>query len=248
MPVIKYRDPSDGQFKEITGPAGPTGPTGPAGPAGGTPNGGMPIGAIMPYAGATAPAGWHLCDGSTHGSAALQAVIGTTTTPNLRDKFIKASGPTHALGATGGAATVTLTAAQTGLVGHNHTGTVAAHTHSVDFANTTSGNMSAASSHTHTAYGSYAFGLLLSGQEKREGTGTTHKTINASTSATGGTTVANSATALTLSHTHSLDIAAFNSTAASGTPSIAAVAAANATAAHNNLPPYYALTLIIKVA
>jgi len=79
-----------------TGPAGPTGPSGPPGPPGtGTGGGGEPIGALLGYAGSTAPAGWLLADGSAVSRAtysALFAVIGTTygagdfsTTFNLPD-------------------------------------------------------------------------------------------------------------------------------------------------------------------
>lgn len=244
MATLKYRDPTDGVFKDLAGPAGAPGPTGPAGPAPGEPNASMPVGAIMPYVGIVAPTGWHLCDGTAHGSSALQAVTGSANTPDLRDRFPKVAGPTHALGATGGAATVTLTAAQTGTVGHTHTGTVASHTHTVDLANTTSGAMSANASHSHPAASSTKFALLFAtGNEKRDGTGSTHKTISAWNANTGLNTAPTS-----LAHTHALDIAAFNSAGASGAAAITAVAAANATAAHENLPSYRALNFIIKVA
>jgi microcystin-dependent protein len=69
---------------------------------------------------ASIPAGWQLADG-------------TNGTPDLRDKFIVGAGGTYAVGATGGAATVTLTAAQ--IPSHTHAaGTLAttsagAHSH-----------------------------------------------------------------------------------------------------------------------
>lgn len=78
-----------------------------------------PIGAIMAFGGPTAPDGWHLCDGSLHGSASLQAVIGSTRTPDLRDRFIVGAGSSYARGDTGGAATVALSVAQ--LPAHTHT-------------------------------------------------------------------------------------------------------------------------------
>ena len=48
----------------------------------------VPVGSINAYAGATAPTGWLLCDGttSTSGYTALAALVGATT-PDLRGKF-----------------------------------------------------------------------------------------------------------------------------------------------------------------
>jgi microcystin-dependent protein len=71
-----------------------------------------PIGTVVMFAGQTAPTGWHLCDGSLHGSAALQDVIGSTRTPDLRGRFPVAAGPGYSPGSVGGAAQVALTAAQ----------------------------------------------------------------------------------------------------------------------------------------
>ena len=66
-------------------------------------------GMIMLWSGAIVniPAGWLLCDG-------------TSGTPNLRDRFVVGAGSTYAVAVTGGAATVTLTAAQSGLPAHSH--------------------------------------------------------------------------------------------------------------------------------
>ena len=74
----------------------------------------IPSGGIIIWSGAIAniPAGWFLCDG-------------TNGTPDLTDRFVihadaDAAG-TNNVGATGGASTVTLTAAQSGLPSHTHT-------------------------------------------------------------------------------------------------------------------------------
>ena len=65
---------------------------------------------------------WHICDGAAG-------------TPDLRDRFVVGAGSTYATGATGGAAEVTLTAAQ--LPSHNHS---------------FSGETSEDGSHEHTYY------------------------------------------------------------------------------------------------
>ena len=88
-----------------------------------------PLGVIMAYGGQQAPVGWTVCDGRAHGSAALQALIGSANTPDLRDRFVvgaKAAdggapvGGSYNRGDSGGAASVTLTAAQSGLPAHTH--------------------------------------------------------------------------------------------------------------------------------
>lgn len=93
----------------------------------------MPPGAILPYAGSTAPAGWLLCDGSTVSRttyAALFAVIGETfgagdgsatfALPDMRGNVAAGANTSHALASTAGAETITQTVEQ-----------MPAHTHSV---------------------------------------------------------------------------------------------------------------------
>src|SRR6187455_2830056 len=116
-PSLEYRDPS-GNFQPLD-------------------LGGSPVGAVAAYVGRTAPAGWHLCNGSAHGSAELEAVLGSANTPDLTRLFIVGVGPSYAAGATGGAETVKLTAAQSGRFSHKHN-------------NFTSGNQSGQHSHTYT--------------------------------------------------------------------------------------------------
>jgi hypothetical protein len=55
---------------------------------------GVPTGSILPYLGATAPAGWLLCNGATIPSSytALRALLGRTTTPNLGGLYLKGAG------------------------------------------------------------------------------------------------------------------------------------------------------------
>ena len=109
-----------------------------------------PAGSLQMYAGSAAPAGYLMCNGaavSRTSYAALFAVIGATygsgdglltfNLPDLRGRAPIGSGSgagltSRALGATGGAETVTLDA--TMIPGHTHTGTVnsaGAHAHTV---------------------------------------------------------------------------------------------------------------------
>lgn len=85
----------------------------------------FPSGGIIMWSGSIAsiPTGWYLCDG-------------LNGTPNLQDKFIVGAGSAYAVGATGGAATVTLSTAE--IPSHTHsfsgsgtTSTTGAHTHTV---------------------------------------------------------------------------------------------------------------------
>lgn len=67
----------------------------------------VPAGCILMWSGAVGaiPAGWRLCDG-------------TGGTPDLRGRFIVGAGGAYAVGANGGAETVTLTVDQ--MPGHSH--------------------------------------------------------------------------------------------------------------------------------
>lgn len=90
-------------------------------------------GMILMYGGSTAPRGWLLCNGQAVGRtayAALFAAIGTTfgagdgsttfNVPDLRGRVAIGVSSSHALASTGGAETVTLTAAQSGVPAHKH--------------------------------------------------------------------------------------------------------------------------------
>jgi microcystin-dependent protein len=233
MATAQYRDPSDGQFKELPlGSVGPPGPTGTTGPTGAD-AGGPPAGSIMAYVGTTAPTGWHFCDGTAHGSAALEAMIGTLT-PDLRDRFVVGVSASKATLSTGGAATVTLTAAESGLPSHTHTATDA-HIHSFNPSSTASA--SALSTHTHPITG-YAFGLVLDAFPKgADGGDNNYHRVTSHSDASNSTTSA---------HTHAVNIPSATSVATSPAVTIDAAGAANATAAHENLPPFYALAYVIR--
>jgi microcystin-dependent protein len=91
---------------------------------------GAPTGSIMPYVGATAPAGWLLCDGSlipnTYEYAALRTLCGisgnNSYTPNLNGMFLRGTGSQTVNGVSVGGNT--LKAIQDQQVGsHTHTQT-----------------------------------------------------------------------------------------------------------------------------
>jgi hypothetical protein len=71
--------------------------------------GAVPIGGIILWSGtaATVPTGWEVSDGTC-----------VVTCPDLRDRFVVGTGPTYAVGTTGGAATINLA--------HDHGGTATA--------------------------------------------------------------------------------------------------------------------------
>lgn len=127
----------------------------------------IPTGALFPFAGATAPTGYLICDGSAVSRtqyAQLFATIGTaygvgdgSTTfniPDTRGRTIVGSGTGSGLtartrGDTGGVETYRLQATESGVAAHTHdlsgTATVGAHTHQTDLNIQTSDNQIAAS-------------------------------------------------------------------------------------------------------
>lgn len=81
----------------------------------------IPVGTVVPYAGKQLPQGWLWCDGSTFDEddyPDLHDVLGSSTLPNLKNRFIVGAGDTYNLNARGGANSVTLTIDQ--MPSHNH--------------------------------------------------------------------------------------------------------------------------------
>ena len=90
----------------------------------------LPDGTIVAYGGTSAPSGWQLCNGGSASTSALQTVLGQSTVPDLRDRFIIGAGNSYSRHNTGGSKDATL-------VSHSHT--INNHTHSFS-ASTTGGN------------------------------------------------------------------------------------------------------------
>jgi len=122
-------------------------------------------GVITPYIGATAPTGWLFCRGqlvSKAEYASLYAVVGpnafgsdTSTEfylPNLQGRVpvgVSTTDSDFDRADTGGVKDVTLTAAQSGLVGHNHTQNEHTHTQDAHSHLVNSTYVSPASAHAH---------------------------------------------------------------------------------------------------
>jgi microcystin-dependent protein len=201
----------------------------------------LPAGTVMDFAGAAAPTGWVVCDGSAISRttySALFSVIGTTygvgdgsTTFNVPDARGRASvapdsgagrvTTDNTLAAASGAQTHTLTAAEGGAAIHSHgntfsaTGTEGAHTHTGSFSGTFGWNRIT----NNTTGGA---GNAVTGIQNSPGA-FADQTVTTSGTTSGGS-----------SHSHTVSGSVSNSTGTAGV-------------AHNNLQPYIVLNKIIKV-
>jgi len=122
-------------------------------------------GLITPFAGATAPTGWLLCRGqlvSKTTYASLYAVLGANAfgtdtgsefyLPNLQGRVpigVSTTDTDFDRADVGGEKSVTLTAAQSGLVGHNHTQNEHTHTQNAHSHLVNSTYIGTATSHAH---------------------------------------------------------------------------------------------------
>ncbi len=198
----------------------------------------IPTGVVWAYAGATAPAGWHLCDGTAHGSSALQTLLGSANAPDLRDRFVLGAGTGHPLGsAPGGEETHTLTEPE--IPSHSHAGSAASSTHSH------SGTVDVAGSHSHfiQSVPDHTHGLVALNDNTADG---------GQRRVTGGTGTITDASAPSGAHSHSMDAAgshnhSFNTGNTGSHTHTITVGSTGGDGAHNNMPPYYVLTYIIKL-
>lgn len=230
-----------------------------------------PIGAIIAYASNVAPDGWHLCDGTAHNSAALTTVLtvgghaNPTLTPDLRDRFIMGAGGSQPV--SGGAAEVTLSALQSGIRAHAHpTGTSAAqsadHSHWVDPPTAATTGHTADHHHNISVSGgghghnsAYGNNYQLSTQDQNLAGDVAGPIANTpermgSLFTAGEHSHSGASSGASVDHAHYVNIGGFSSGGVSTghthqftTPSNIDGPAAEA---HNNMPPFYALTYIIK--
>jgi hypothetical protein len=188
----------------------------------------VPVGTIHPYPGATAPVGWLLCNGtSTAGLPILAALVGSTT-PDMKGKVVVglSAGESEfdTMFEAGGAKTVTLSAAQSGLQAHDHG--IASQT----FTGTSNQLVTSTNTdHVHSFQTS-----TFSVEPVRFASDTGEYVFKGFGSANTGAMSANA------SHQHNFT--------ATGTIAvdIAENAAAGASSAHTNLQPYITLNYIIK--
>lgn len=92
----------------------------------------VPVGAVTMWMLTAPPSGWLVCNGQQVDAAtypALAALLGATsgmvTIPDLRDRLPIGASASRPLRSTGGAASVTLTGAQSGMPSHAHSNTLA---------------------------------------------------------------------------------------------------------------------------
>lgn len=206
----------------------------------------LPAGVIVPYGGAAAPTGWLLCDGSVVSQttyAALYAVIGTAFNtggegvgnfrlPDMRGRVPvgKNTATFATLGATGGAETVTLTAAQ--IPSHTHSGTTGSentvHEHNGQ-TYTEGANHQHGFNYVEPVYGNMAAGST--------GTGST-----------GDTTGSGSTGLESANHAHSLVAGGgyMNSESANHQHSFTTDGGTGGGGSHTNLQPYQVTNYIVK--
>jgi microcystin-dependent protein len=204
----------------------------------------------------------------------LQAVLGASTTPNLQARFLVGAGSGYSPGATGGAAEVTLTSAQSGAAAHTHSlvvgNVVNNHTHSIAAHSvlTRVENQDHAHIADPPATNTYGGGGHEHGVVVYEGMGDgdggrvdTHPTYQNAVRQVGYTNGGGGhehavdiggfwSSGVGSNHNHWVDIPARTSGGPSATPtasgSVGAATATAATTPHENRPPYFAVTYIIR--
>jgi microcystin-dependent protein len=215
----------------------------------------VPVGAVTMFGGASPPANWLICDGSSLPTSKpydqLFAVIGyiyggaggTFALPNLQGVFPLGVGPGNALASKGGAASVTLD--YTMIPGHTHPVTVTdpKHTHTqtqTPHAHSDAGHGHAVieppGGHTHPGViqpgGQFSLGIAG---------GTLIGGAGATTGAATGISIQTGAANI---QPQVANLSAISTDATGITATVAANAGGGQP--HNNMPPYLALNMIIR--
>ena len=188
---------------------------------------GVPTGTIVMYGSSSAPTGWLLCDGqSTSGYAALAAIVGSTV-PDLRSRFVVGAGSGYSVGMTGGANSVTLTVST--MPSHSHS--TNNHDHSLSGKVTGNPNTTLTGTATYIAE-TWGSAGSASGIFGRNGGYSNYYTPSRVDSSPTGQ--------LTIDATHTHDLSGVTGPANPNTNND------GGGQGHENRPPYYALTFIIK--
>jgi microcystin-dependent protein len=152
---------------------------------------GVPTGAIMPFIGTAAPRGWLLCDGSTFAdnatNANLKALLGSTTTPDLRAMFLRGAGTGN--GKTGPALK---TVQQDDFLSHLHavnlnTNSAGTHNHFIGRRSHSSGNVADANNAHASENSAVTTDGALIGQFNTSDAGAHTHNVSGNSANTGGT-------------------------------------------------------------
>jgi microcystin-dependent protein len=205
----------------------------------------IPIGGIIDYVGATAPANYLICDGSQHSSATyptLSGLLGGTggvfNVPNLLDRVVVGAGQSWGAGTTGGESAHQLSLNE--MPAHTHGVTDPEHYHNV---NDTTHNHSQ-SAHAHTAtQDPHTHGYTINNVVGGAGLGFGQ---NYTVTGQGATTSAAQPNVYTNPSNANINPAATGIQNTQSALTNISIQNAGGNLGHNNMPPFMALNKIIR--